>query len=795
LEFTHSPRAHGWLILEGASASYGKTTPYLPIVELIRTYCKIQDRDDRHKVREKITGKLLTLDKTLHSILPALLGLFDVEVDNSEWQALDPPRRRHRTIDALRRLVIRESQAQPVALLLEDLHWVDSETQAVLDYLVEGLSAARVLLLVDYRPEYQHGWGTRPYYTQLQLESLALERTKELLDGLLGEDSSLLVLKQLLTERTEGNPFFLEETVRALIETQFLVGNRGAYRLAKDVPRFHVAPTIQAVLAARIDRLPIMPKRLLQCAAAIGKDVPFALLEAVAELPDADLHSGLDELRASEFLHQTHIFPNPEYTFKHALTQEVAYASILRPRRRDLHARIAESIERLHPDPTPYAERLAYHASAGEAWEKAVLYFRQAGGKALARSAHRHATSHFEEALAALQHLEGTRPVLEQAIDLRFDLRNSLHPIGDLQRALAYLREAEAFSQTLNDERRLGWVSVYMSAHLWQIGETVEALACAERTDVIAEGLADLELRVAGNFYVGQACFILGDYQRAETVLTKNMQLLSEDRSREFLGLAGLPSVLSGSYLAWTLAEQGDFVNALRNGQDAFGVAQAADHRYSLILASWRLASVYSGKGEFANALRLLERALALTRDSGLTLLSPYMMWSLGAAYALTGRLNDGLSLLHQAVDALEASGLGAFQSLALTRLAEACGMDGLYKEAREYGSRALSLTRERRERGFETYALRALGDLESCAPHFQAEAAESFYREATAQARELGMRPLIAHCHLGLGKLSRRTGQREQAQEHLTIATTMYREMDMRFWLEQAEQEVRSQT
>jgi predicted ATPase len=171
-------------------------------------------------------------------------------------------------------------------------------------------------------------------------------------------------------------------------------------------------------------------------------------------------------LQASEFLHQTHIFPDSEYTFKHALTHEVAYASILRPRRRDLHARIAEAIERLHPDQTPYAERLAYHASAGEAWEKAVLYFRQAGAKALARSAHRHATSHFEEALAALQHLRETRQVLEQAIDLRFDLRNSLHPIGDLQRALAYLREAEGFAHTLNDERRLGWVSVYKRSPL-----------------------------------------------------------------------------------------------------------------------------------------------------------------------------------------------------------------------------------------------------------------------------------------------------------------------------------------
>jgi len=791
-EFTHSQRTRHWLVLAGASVSYGKATTYFPVTEVLKSYLQIEPRDEARKIREKLAGKVLSLDRALEPTLPVLLSLLDVSVNDPEWARLDPPQRRQQTLDAFKRLVLRESQVQPVALLFEDLHWVDSETQAVLDRLVESLPAARVLLLVVYRPEYQHGWGTKPYYTQLRLESLEHGSAKQLLDTLLGDDPGLLALKQLLTERTEGNPFFLEETVRALIDSEVLAGDRGAYRLAKDVKRIQVAPTIQAVLAARIDRLPAMPKRLLQCAAVVGKDVPFALLEAIAELSEADLHGGLAELQTAEFLHQTGIFPDLEYTFKHTLTHEVAYASILRLRRRDLHARIVEVMERLYPDPTPHAEQLAHHASAGEEWKKAVLYFRQAGAKALARSAYRHAASHFEQALAALQHLQETLEVLEQAIDLRFDLRNSLHPVGELQSALAYLRDAGRFAHTLNDQRRLGWVSVYMSAHLWQIGETVEALACAERTNGIAERLTDLALQVAGNFYIGQACFILGDYQRAETVLRKNMQLLQGEHSYELLGLAGFPAVLSGSYLAWLLAERGDFVNAIRYGQDAVGVAQAVDHRYSLILASWRLACVYNVKGQLSDAVDLFERALALCHDSGLTLLSPYMTWSLGAAYTLTGRITDGLSLLRQAVEVLETSGLGAFHALAISRLAEECVMAGQCEEASVYGRRALSLTRVRGERAFEAYALRALGDIEAYSRHPQAETAESYYGQAVALARDLGMRPLVVHCHLGLGKLYRRTGRREQAQEHLTTAATMYREMGMTYWLEQVDAEIR---
>jgi class 3 adenylate cyclase/tetratricopeptide (TPR) repeat protein len=789
-EFAHTARSGGWLVLQGASVSYGTTTAYLPIVELIRAYLKIEDWDGQRQIREKVAGRLLTLDKTLDSILPPLLALFDIVVDDSEWQRLDASRRRQRTIESVTRLLVRESQRQPVVLLFEDLHWVDSETQAVLDYLVGNLPTARILILVNYRPEYRHGWETKPYYTQLTLESLGFESTKQLLHTLLGDDTSLRTLKRLVTERTEGNPFFLEETVRALVETDFLAGDRGAYRLTKDVTRIEVAPTIQAVLAARIDRLPAMPKRLLQCAAVVGKDVPFLVLEAIADLQHEELQRGLVELQAADFLHQTQIFPELEYTFKHGLTHEVAYGGTLQTRRRHLHARVAEVIERLHPDLAPYFEKLAHHAVAGDLWEKAALYCRQAGAKALIRSAYRHAAAYFGQALAALQHLPETPEVLEQAIDLRFDLRNSLHPVGELQSALAHLRDAERLAHKVGDQRRLGWVSVYMSAHLWQIGKTSEALACAERADGIAQKLADRALQVAGDFYVGQACFILGNYRRTEAILRTSLDALRGDRSRMLFGLAGFPSVLSGSYLAWALAEQGDFVNGVRHGQDAVSIARAADHRYSLILASWRLACVYNVKGELNNALRLLEQALGLCHDSGLTLLSPYMTWSLGATYALSGRVADGVSLLEQSVDALETSGLGAFHSLAVARLAEACAIAGRFEEAGAHGRRALSLSRERGERGFEAYALQALGDIESHLHRIRAETAEKYYREATSLAEELGMRPLLAHCHRGLGSLYQHTGQPQQAKGHATLAATMYREMGMTYWLERAQPE-----
>jgi hypothetical protein len=276
-EFTHSHRTHGWLLRESHSVSYGKATPYLPFIDLLKAYFGIEARDDARKMREKVTGKLLALDRAMESTLPAFLTLLEVPVEDLPWQALEPQQRRQRILEAIKRLLLRESQAQPLLLVFEDLHWIDAETQALLDSLMESLPTAQLLLLVNYRPEYQHGWGSKTYYTQLRLDPLPPENTEALLQGFLGEDASLAPLKGLLIERTQGNPFFLEETVRTLVQMQALAGERGTYRLAQALPSIQVPATVQAMLAARIDRLPPEEKRVLQIAAVIGTEVPWAM--------------------------------------------------------------------------------------------------------------------------------------------------------------------------------------------------------------------------------------------------------------------------------------------------------------------------------------------------------------------------------------------------------------------------------------------------------------------------------------------------------------------------------------
>jgi class 3 adenylate cyclase/tetratricopeptide (TPR) repeat protein len=788
-EFTRSPRTQGWLVLESSSVSYGKATAYLPVRDLLKAYCQIEDRDDARRRREQLMGKLLTLDRTLEPTLPALLALLDVPVDDPPWQALDPPQRRQRTLDAMKRLLLRESQEQPLLLVFEDLHWIDTETQALLDSVVESLPTARLLLLVNYRPEYQHGWGSKTYYTQLRLDPLPLASAEEFLQALLGDDPSLTPLKRLLIERTEGNPFFLEESVRALVEADVLVGTPGAYGPAQALPTIQIPATVQAVLAARIDRLPPEEKRLFQTAAVIGTEVPLPLLQAIAELPEEALHRALLHLQGAEFLCETHLFPEHVYTFKHALTHEVAYGSLLLERRRTLHARIVEVLETLYVDRVAeHVEQLAQHAFRGEVWDKAAAYCRQAGNRAAGQSAHREAVMCFEQALTALQQLPEGRETIEQAIDLRFDLRGSLQSLGELARIPGCLQEAETLAMALNDQRRLWQVYSLGGQYAWLMGDQERYIELSQRALAIAEALGDFDIRVRATYYLGTAYHTLGDYPRAMDYLRQAVAFVEREPFWKGAGSSSLISVNASLYLSWGLAEVGAFAEGSARAAEMLRIAEAAGMTTSRIQADLAMGLVALRQGGMDKAIAVLERGLGLCQSANLPFWFPRVGSALGCAYTLSGRVAEGLPLLEQAVAQAVAIGQLVFQPLWMAYLAAAYLISGRREDGIVHGERALALAREHKERGHEAWALRLLGEIAARHDPPQVRPAEAHYQQALALATELGMRPLVAHCHHGLGQLYHQTSRAEQARAALTTAIDLYRAMNMTLWLPQAE-------
>jgi tetratricopeptide (TPR) repeat protein len=722
-ELIHSHRTQDWLVLESTSVSYGKASAYLPVIDLCKSYFRIEARDDARSIKEKVTGKLLTLDESLRALVPGFLALLDVATDDVSWDALDPAQRRRRTVDGLRRMLLRESQIQPLCLVFEDLHWVDAETQGLLDALVESLPTARILLLVNYRPEYGHGWGSKTYYSQLRLDPLPPESSEELLRALLGEHDDLEPIKRLLVERTEGVPFFLEESVRTLVETGALAGERGGYRLARPFDTIQVPATVQAILAARIDRLPPEDKALLQTAAVIGKDVPFALLQVISEIPEETLRQGLGRLQAAEFLYETALFPELEYTFKHALTQEVAYGGLLQERRRALHAGIVRAFETLYPGRS--GERtswLTLHAFRGEVWDRAV----------------------------------------------------------------AYLRDSELPSL---DGHLSGFTGGDNSGAAWWMGDHEHSIRAAHRElGALPAGFGwQFSIEVVTNLRLGQAHHSLGQYARAMEPLRKNTELVSSDLLHDRMSMTGLPAVFSRVWLALCLAERGEFAEGLAIGEEALRIAETGDPGFSLVVGCAGLGNVCLAKGDFAHAIAVLERGVCADPSELISRAWPFVASALGAAYTYAGRVAEALPLLEQAVERAAAMKLRANQSLRLARLAEAHVKAGRLESAFPVAAQALDLAQELRERGHEAHVLRLLASIEMEREPPNLDRAEEGYRKSLALAEELGMRPLQAHCQLGLGRIYQRRDDSEAAAL-IATARDLFQAMDMTFWLHDAE-------
>src|SRR5262249_19583680 len=463
----------GCLVLEAYSVSHGKATAYLPVIELLKSYFRIESHDDERTRREKVGGKVLMLDRSREAPLRYLFALLGIEEQPSPLQQMDPQIRRRRMFEALKKLFLRESLNQPLILIFEDLHWIDSETQGFLDVLSESVASAKLLLLTNYRPEYRHEWGSRTYYTQLRLAPFGRAEAEELLDVLLGPTvetlhaTSLQRLKHLILEKTEGTPFFMEEMVQELFEQGVLVrdGVGARLRLGSSTGQaplstdLHIPTTVQGVLAARIDRLAPDEKALLQQLAVIGREFPVSLIRQVIAQPEEELYGLLASLQRKEFLYEQPAFPEVEYIFKHALTQEVAYSSVLVERRKALHERTAQAIEALYSSSLDdhYGE-LAHHYSRNGNTQKAIEYLQRAGQQAVQRSANVEAIGHLPTALELLKTLPDGPERTQQEITLQLILGvplNATKGYGAPEMGQLYARALELCRQVGNTPQLL----------------------------------------------------------------------------------------------------------------------------------------------------------------------------------------------------------------------------------------------------------------------------------------------------------------------------------------------------
>jgi class 3 adenylate cyclase/tetratricopeptide (TPR) repeat protein len=784
-EFIHSHRTQGWLVAESSSVSFGKAMAYLPTIDLLKTYFQIEPRDEARKIREKVTGKLLSLDRSLEPFLPAFLWLLDVPVDEPEWQALEPAQRRQRTLDGIKRLLIRESQIQPVLVVFEDLHWVDAETQALLDGLVESLPTARLLLLVNYRPEYRHGWNGKTYYRQLRIDPLPPESAEALLDALLGEDASLDALKRLLIERTEGNPFFLEESVRTLLETNMLAGERGSYRLTKVQATFQIPATAQAILAARIDRLSPEDKRLLQSASVIGREVPFALLQAIAQDGEEAIRRGLANLQAAEFLYETNLFPDLEYTFKHALTQEVAYKSLPQEKRRTYHEQIARTLEASFPERLDEKlELLAHHYQQSGNVEKALEYLTRAAEKAVARFAADEATRYYEGTIACLDQLPHTEERQRQRIDLRLAEVEVVWTLGRYETGARILEEVQAMAEDLGDLGRLARIHFQSGWYLYDQMDLDRAFAHFQQCHALAEQLGQVERMRHVYWGLGNSCRSLSN-----DVKTRRAHAIAFHATGLTLAERSYPDVVwwdahNGHFLwliyFFQLGEWEPAMAALSRGERlAKALPEGPALANSTVFdVSRGLSDLARGERDASACLESMRASLAAAERTANHVFTAIGHFLLGQGYALMGDLPRALSHFHAVLPLGEQIRLFLPGALAWTAETEARldDLDAALGHLRSYEG-LVARTGE----GLAWFPSRGVSDrvygLVAARRGEPARAAEHFERSIDVLAHH-GYRPDLARSYAALGRFQRDQGQPAAARQSLETAIAQFQDM-----------------
>ena len=768
----------GCLVLEAFSVSHSKTSPYLPIIELLKDYFEIVVEDDERKRREKVTGKVLALDRSLKDTLPYLFSLLGIEEQTSSLQQMDPQIRRQRTFDALKKLFLRESLNQPLMVIFEDLHWIDNETQGFLDTLSESGAGARILLLVNYRPEYRHDWGRKTYYTQLHLAPLGQDEAEELLTVLLGNDTSLKALKQLILERTEGTPFFMEEVMQTLAEENVLLGERGHYRLEKTPAELHISPTVQGVLASRIDRLTAEEKHLLQHLAVIGREFPLGLVRKVVARPEGELSVLLSSLQAKEFLYEQLAFPDVEYVFKHALTQEVAYGTVLREQRETLHEETGEAIEALYgASLEDHYSKLAHHYRHSGNIVKAVTYLHLAGEQAVQRSAYAEAETTLTAALNMLQTLADTPSRAEQELALQTSLGSVFlatraYTAQEVEQTYA---RARAFCQQLDDPSRL----IPVLAGLWLFhfirAEHELARELAEEVSKLARHTQVSSDLLSARYVLGQSLVVLGEFTAAQQELRLASECYDANQHHVLAASYGEdPGSVSLSFEANALFILGYPDQALRRAREAITLVETLGHDFTLAQAVIWLAFIRQYRREPQAMQEDAERALTVASECNFPYFVLCSALLLAEARVEQGELVQDIDQLRSNVDDYQASDAALFTPYFLSFVACAEAGAGNRERGLDLIDQALSQAARTRERWHEAELHRIKGELTlrssgACPDSAVQKAAEECFHEALETAREQSAKSWELRAAMSLARLWQQQDKHTEAHQLLS--------------------------
>jgi class 3 adenylate cyclase/tetratricopeptide (TPR) repeat protein len=770
----------GWMVLDAFSVSYGKASAFLPVIDLLWSYFKITSEDDERTRREKVNGKVLTLDRSLEEVLPYLNGLLGISDENNQIAEIEAQTRKRRALDAIKRIILRESLNQPLIVIFEDLHWIDSESQAFLNLLADSIGTARILLLVNYRPEYRHEWGHKTYYTQLRLDPLGKESANEMLSALLGDGKDLTPLKHLIIDKTEGNPLFMEEIVEALFEEEVLKRD-GNVKLTRPLNQLKIPLTVQDILAARIDRLGAEQRDLLQTLAVIGTEFRLGLVRRVIAKPEEELERMLSPLQLSEFIYEQPASGDTEYIFKHALTHDVAYKSVLNERRRMLHERIGAALESIYAESLDdhFAELAHHYARSGNP-RKGVQYCLLAVRQCAVRGSNAEAVAQFETGLELMQKL----PADDQRAELELDLRNATNRSLMMVKGYASSEAEQSSARAMQLCQRPGidwektWSALYgaLSVHLVR-PDLRKAYAIGAELVALAEEHGSVEHIVDAMNGFALAKTDSGAFELAAQGYDRAWELLES--------IANLASGPAQAHALTTPARWSKAYNRIVSGWNLWflgypdralervSIATAIAHESgSKVVREWvyNFATyIYELRRELDQMMGRAQAALVLSTDLGNVSSRAISEIYLGWAQAMEGDLDSGIARMRQHMLELKAGGSQLFDDRCLALIARALNRVGRFDRGLRSIDEAFAFIDRSGQRMYEAEVHRLKGELLIAQDASNAAQAEQSFRTAIEIARRQKAKSWELRATTSLARLLARQGHRDEARTMLS--------------------------
>jgi len=771
--------------LEGRCLHYGGAMVYMPILEILKTYFEITDEDREFLINKKIKQKMSALNEKIAGVIAPFQELFSIPVEDETYAALEPKHKRERTFEALRDLFIRASHRKPLVLVIEDLHWIDRTSQEFLDYLIGWLANARVMLILLYRPEYAHQWGSKSYYTQIGLTQLGPASSSQLVQAILEEGEVAPELRQLILKRAAGNPLFMEEFTHSLIENGSIQKKDRHFVLSTNETDIQVPDTIQGIIAARMDRLEDNLKRTMQVASVIGREFAFRILQTITGMRE-EIKSYLLNLQGLEFIYEKSLFPELEYIFKHALTQEVAYNSLLLKRRSEIHQKIAEAIEKLYPERLEeYFEMLAYHYSKGEDYKKAVQYLKFSGNKAIRKHSVGEAYRFYTEAIDTLGQLPETEEYKKEKLDLLNLATTPIMLLGFPEDSLGMLQEGERLSKELGDDRRLGNFHARIANYYMHKENPQLSVKYAE--DAIEVGFKNQDIELIAPTAQGLiASYALsGRYYKIVDKAPAILDLIerSEKESDFFAGPLNTYSTIC-AYCGFAMGFLGNFKGGKIFLENGLRAASEIDDLTTLGFVELWFGIFFNAKGDWKLAIEHLQNALKYLEEVKWLLPMAVAQSSLGAAYSARGDLQTGKRHAEKALRVHHDSGIERNMSIFHMILGEIHLYLNDLKNARRFVDEALRLSQKNNEKHFEGMSWISLGKILQETEPLQIDKSEAYILKGMQILHELQLKPNYAEGHLYLGELYLNTMKKEMALENLKKAEEMFQEMEMDYWL-----------